>query len=685
MKNLIVVRNRALLMVLAWVLLPLHAQEPVEIERTDNKVIIEGKVYYVHVVKPGQTLYSISRAYNVSEEELTIENPGITPELRIGQVLKIPAMPVSEKKVDTRKSEGEVNTHRIRRGETVYSIAKRYETTVEELLQVNPGVDIDDLQIGEEIRIPQPREKKNEQSFNEEGFLYHRVKRKETLYSISRYYGVTEEEIQEVNKQLRWGGPRAGQTLRIPKPETTTDNMFVRDTIPPDTLEPVTVDTLDREPYTYDELRGRFRFRDETYRVAYLVPFDYEEHEPLDSLLKGVKSPVRRERIREDYAMRIRKPESVEFLEFMEGSLLAIDSLKRDGMNLEVSFFDTRRSMHHMRQILGKPEMRNMDLIVGPFYSFNLELAQSFAREHRIPMVTPFHNTLDLLQENPYLFQANPSYQVEYRNNARYIARQYDSNLVMVHSGDSTIRPRINDYKEALYNELQSYSALDNVQFKEVVLDNGNPEALMHALRDDMQNLVILPATDEAFASQVASNLYFQRENYNIRVFGSPYWAGFNNIEIEYHHGLRVTMSHNNWYNYSDPALISFLRKYRRHYYREPTAVTRKGCQFAMIGYDLSLYFLAALKEYGEGFILHMDEYRQEHTLCNYRFIRVTPYGGYENKALEFYQFTPDFEIVRVDMPREPGLHYYLRPAEDIFPGFVMPPHRKDTLRMDDF
>src|SRR6056297_3630069 len=358
MKNLIVVRNRALLMVLAWVLLPLHAQEPVEIERTDNKVIIEGKVYYVHVVKPGQTLYSISRAYNVSEEELTIENPGITPELRIGQVLKIPAMPVSEKKVDTRKSEGEVNTHRIRRGETVYSIAKRYETTVEELLQVNPGVDIDDLQIGEEIRIPQPRKKKNEQSFNEEGFLYHRVKRKETLYSISRYYGVTEEEIQEVNKQLRWGGPRAGQTLRIPKPETTTDNMFVRDTIPPDTLEPVTVDTLDREPYTYDELRGRFRFRDETYRVAYLVPFDYEEHEPLDSLLKGVKSPVRRERIREDYAMRIRKPETVGFLECMEGSLLAVDSVKRDGMNLEVSFFDTRRSMHHMRQILGKPEMR---------------------------------------------------------------------------------------------------------------------------------------------------------------------------------------------------------------------------------------------------------------------------------------------------------------------------------------
>ncbi len=677
--------NRVLLMLLAWVLLPIYAQEPVEVQRTDNKVIIEGKVYYVHVVKPGQTLYSIARAYNVSEEELTIENPGITPDLRIGQVLKIPAMPASEEQVDTRDTGEEWNTHRIRRGETVYSIAKQHNTTVEELLQVNPGVDIDDLQIGQEIRIPQPRKKKNEQTFNEEGFLYHSVKRGETLYSIARYYGVNVEEIQEVNKQLRWGGPRAGQTLRIPKPETTTDDMFVRDTIPPDTLEPVRVDTMGREPYTYDELRGRFRFRDETYRIAYLVPFDYEEHEPLDSLLRDVESPVRRERIREDYAMRVRQPESVEFLEFMEGSLLAIDSMRRSGLKLEVSFFDTRRSMHHMRQILGKPEMLDMDLIIGPFYSFNLELAEVFAREHRIPLVTPFHNSLDLVKDNPYLFQANPSYQAEYNNNARYIARQYDSNLVLVHQGDSAILPRINDYKEALYNELKSYSALENVQFKEVVLDDGNPEALMHALRDDMKNLVILPATDEAFASQVASNLYFQRDNYDIMLFGSPYWAGFKNIEIEYHHGLRVTMSHNQWYDFSDPALLDFLNKYRQHYFREPESVTRKGCRFAMIGYDVSIFFLSAMKEYGEGFILHMDEYRQKQTLCNYRFRRVTPYGGYENKALEFYQFTPDFEIVRVDIPREPGLHYYLRPADDLFPGFVMPRHRKDSIRLDNF
>ena len=71
----------------------INAQDPVKVERSNNKVIIEGNVYYVHVVKPGHTLYSIAKAYNVSEKEIVIENPGVTADLSIAQVLKIPTNP----------------------------------------------------------------------------------------------------------------------------------------------------------------------------------------------------------------------------------------------------------------------------------------------------------------------------------------------------------------------------------------------------------------------------------------------------------------------------------------------------------------------------------------------------------------------------------------------------------------
>ena len=61
----------------------LVAQETVTVERTNNKVILEGTVYYIHTVKPGETLYAISRAYNISQKEIAIENRGPLPDCRL--------------------------------------------------------------------------------------------------------------------------------------------------------------------------------------------------------------------------------------------------------------------------------------------------------------------------------------------------------------------------------------------------------------------------------------------------------------------------------------------------------------------------------------------------------------------------------------------------------------------------
>ena len=87
--------NRGLFLAVTAVMVSLGtlAQEPVEVERSDNKVILGGKVYYIHVVKPGQTLYAIAKAYNISQKEITLENPGAVSGIRIGQALKIPVEP----------------------------------------------------------------------------------------------------------------------------------------------------------------------------------------------------------------------------------------------------------------------------------------------------------------------------------------------------------------------------------------------------------------------------------------------------------------------------------------------------------------------------------------------------------------------------------------------------------------
>ena len=88
----------------------LFAQEPTTVERSNNKVILEGTVYYIHVVKSGQTLYAISKAYGISQKEIAIENPGVVSGVQIGQALKIPVEPAMEVEIDTSEEKAELGS-----------------------------------------------------------------------------------------------------------------------------------------------------------------------------------------------------------------------------------------------------------------------------------------------------------------------------------------------------------------------------------------------------------------------------------------------------------------------------------------------------------------------------------------------------------------------------------------------
>jgi LysM repeat protein len=643
----------------------LMAQEPVSVTRSDNKVILEGKIYYVHIVKAGQTLYSIARAYNVSEKEIMIENPGLSSDLSIGQVLKIPSDPSSAFSVNTREIHEKQNRHILKRGETLYAISRRYDCTIEELLQLNPDIDINDIPIGQEIILPGQDSLRNELSFDEEGYLFHKVKKGETLYSIARYYKLSVREIRSVNPELGWGGPRSGDILRIPQPSTTVSEIFAPEPVYVDSF-PEAVDTLTIEPeYSYDELQYEDVDPERMYNVALLIPFDYSDQEPLDSLLKDVRSEMQKARIREDFMMEQKNPKSVNFLEFLEGSMLAIDMLTDAGMKVDLKVYDTKKSMARTREILLEPGFSETDLIIGPFFSFNLELVSEFSIEQKIPVVTPFYTSDTLLEKNPYLFQATPSYKTEYKSNAAFIGRLYNNNLIFVHQGDSSRMEEVEFYKRELFKELEKYSAVETVMFKEVVIHDGNTQALVHSLNPEIKNLIILPSTDEAFASMVSSRIFYELENYDIEVFGSSYWVGFKNIEIPYIHALDLKISHTHWYDYSDQTFLNFLRNYRANYINEPGSYTRLGYNYGVVGYDLSMFFISALHKYGPGFILHLDEHDEDAMVLKYDFKRVTPTGGYENRGIHYFNFKEDLEVSQIQLPERPPLHHYLRPAGD--------------------
>ncbi len=664
----------SLLLGLLLLFMGLAAQESTPVERSINKVILEGTVYYIHVVKPGQTLYAISKAYNISQKEISVENPGVISGLQVGQALKIPVVPVMDKQIDTSElpvAEESGQVHVVKRGETLYGIARTYQLKEEDLYDANPGLNAGGIQPGMKLIIPEKKVGGDEPSFNEEGFIYHKVKRKETLYSIGRYYSVTVHEIRAVNSELGWGGPKTGQVIRIPIPQVIDQTVTYLDTIPADTTVYTAKDTL-YEDYNYDELYFEHDNRRKTYRVAYFIPFSFLEPEPLDTLLKDVESISRRNRIIERYMMEQKTPQAVNFLEFFQGSLLAIDSVRKMGMNLEVRYFDTKKSMDQTLSILMDDELEDFDLFIGPFYPFNLEIVAAYAKKHKIPLATPYYNNTNLIRSNPYLFQLSPSMEWEYKQAAKLVASKHDYNIVYVREEDSLNIEKHNYFKELIFDGFDAYHPEEPVVFKEVLQRLRHTNEIIHSLSPDKKNLIILPTRNEALAYRVINSLYFQLKDYEIEVLGTPFWTEFSSIDFRYLHELGLIYYNPFWVDYLDPKIDGFMRKYKDHFLNEPIATTRKGMNYGIIGHDLSFYFLTALRTSGSRFILSLDEIHPDLVQDGYQFKRVNNAGGYENVNLNFYQFMPDMSIRQIPVPEYPATNMFFRPIED--------PHKRSYL-----
>ena len=192
------------------------------VERSKDKVIISGVAYYIHQVKKGETAYSISKAYGITVTDLTSENPPAVYGINVGQSLRIPVRLVTDINpseivaVKRDHDESKFIYHILKPGETIYSLSKSYGVSENEILQSNQGIDINKLSVGTEIAVPKREFMSNRQKFDdqENKYSYHKVLLGETLSSIAKQYGLTVRQLRRENRDLRF--PQVGDFVRIP-------------------------------------------------------------------------------------------------------------------------------------------------------------------------------------------------------------------------------------------------------------------------------------------------------------------------------------------------------------------------------------------------------------------------------------------------------------------------------------
>ena len=168
----------------------------------------------IYIVKSGDSLYSIARKYNTTVDELKKLNNLSNNVLSIGQVLKIP----SSESNNTGSNTGTTNTYVVKSGDSLYSIARKYNTTVDEIKRLN-NLSSNVLSIGQVLKIPSSSESSNTGSGTGTTNTYV-VKSGDSLYSIARKYNTTVDELKRLNN-LSSNLLSIGQVLKIPSGSST--------------------------------------------------------------------------------------------------------------------------------------------------------------------------------------------------------------------------------------------------------------------------------------------------------------------------------------------------------------------------------------------------------------------------------------------------------------------------------
>ncbi len=601
--------------------------QPTPVVKSNEKTIVNGKIFYIHTVQKGQTLYSISKAYEVTQEQIKNANPQIdVVNLVEGLAIRIPASPVNKEAPAYPSNREDFYAHEVKRKETVYSISRKYHVDTDVIYYYNPWAK-DGIKQDQTLWIPKKDDMRDisQEARKDDAYYYYTVKQKDTLYSIARAYGVEISDIINANPALR-DGLKPDMTIVIPK-------------IPLPGASDTLVTELSTEPSCIAPSDPGH-----TFNVVVMLPFFASGIEeinlPSDSISDEVATTAQ---------LRDRSLRGKPFAEMYEGFLLAVDSIKKTGLSVNLHVFDTERDTNKIRRILRDVAQMQPDIIIGPVFAEDVRIAARYAQFSNTALVSPLSTRSTLLNGNSNLIQVFPSRENESYALANHL-RQYKTGRIITISGTDPISVRNSKlFRESLLASRPVKENGEPLHFSAHRLNDSLFTRLPEILSKEEENLLIVFSDKEAEVNSLVTRLIQRTSLYPVRLFGMPSWQGWTNIDLTFLHNLNLTLISPFYTDFSDKRIKNYLKKSRNMYGYEPYEVLSSGYNFSMYGFDLGIYFLSALKQYGRNFVPCIDQLNSTQLLTRYNFVR-TPSGGYVNNNFCIIRYLPDFTIERTGM-----------------------------------
>ena len=590
----------------------LYAAELQPVEKSAVIVFINGQKFYVHTVKTGDTLFSLAKAYEVSEDVIRQHNANIGNGLKIDQTVKIPVSEAAQKsaKAEKRRKKDFI-THKVQRGQTLFAIARDYNISVATLREDNPSINPQELSVGETLWIrrskvgssteAQAQEEMTEyaQTLNsvtdDDGYDHHVVQAGETIYSLSRRFGITEQEFARLNDVS--AGLKAGAMIRVPR-VAQAEQVEV-------------VEAESAQPAA--EVHFRAIPSSERLNVALMLP------------------------------MNINNRANASYVEFYQGFLLGLEQLKQTGRGeTKLTVYNTAHDPINVENIVKSTMFEGTNLIVGPVYEDELAPVVRYAEQNSVPVVSPLANISTV--QSPALYQLSPSTEHKYDKVADLVDGQREVYMIYADSYDTEFEA---EAKELLHGRpyfSYTYSFDDQKSvFKPRTPETPEVEGMDTILMSEKPRLFVVLANKEVDVDRILGTISSSKVAVTERsipcaeytVLGTSRWGRFANIDHSTYFNNNVVMISTYHAKRDVLTVREFDSRYIEAYGSLPSL-------YAYRGYDTAIMFGLGMRSDIE---YNMLDKRYTPLQTVYKFVQDGNNGKYVNQEWMRVNYNSNYTI----------------------------------------
>lgn len=559
-------------------------------------VSAQEKKYITYKTEKGEDIKDLAKRFGLKSKELLGLNPDINKKPVEGTFILIPNPNFKDSSSEVKKK-----LHEVKAKETLYGISKKYGINVENLTQANIANLADGLKTGMFLEIPTASPVLT--AVKSSGIKTHLVVKDDTVYSLTRLYGVSFEELVLANPFLK-DGLKLGTQLIVPSKVHVIKNaeLLIKEV---EVVKETSINKINKD----------------TVEVAFLLPFKFSTNlklskEKLFSQKDNLNNIV---------------------TDFYLGAQLAIDSLRKQGRNFRIKVYDTGNNKDTLQALITSKRINNTDIFFGPIYNSNAEFLAGKLKNK--PVVFPFYSSKQESFVIPNLVKTQPDKKVYEECVVSYLKKIGDKEqIIIVGANDALSLQKM----ELLKKKIQGANTLRKILF---LTPRGGyiQRSQLLGMVDATKDLIIVLATENnVITSDIINNLNTLPLQQKIRLLSFEKGDNFNRVENSVLTRLNFTYATTGVLSKNVKFVDDFYEKYLQANNAYPT-------DYAVRGYDVVFDVISKYKTNTESILKSVNKLDKTSQIQNSFLFERNSAGSISNKAVHLVRYTPEMILQEIN------------------------------------